>query len=506
MDKKEQLVVFGIIFLSLLALTFVYAIVVGSSNDVYDLNMQFVSKTEYIGGDVGQVIVELRNAINNSQVIPATCLANVRYPNKTIFLANQSMVNVSSGSKYINFTVPSTEGTYEYQAVCSYNNKQYIQSSSFHVSSGYRLLQDSVLGRIQIIPQGVSEAKIGETAAESWMLETQRALNITAAYCSVYRLLNNNRSFVAGIVDYYDFNNGIPATINYTNATTASYALIQDSGSPTVGIAPGSVWNQSNKLNFDTTITSSEAWATVPPPNATNTNWEMSMDITGLFNVGGASTFHIALLGVDRDGGGKFSRILTSPYSTTPLNGLIIIGLNDNILADGQGWLDGSSYVAGSGNLFVRRNTTVNGTRWVKTNVSIATSANIKLTRNGDLFSVYSNNVLAYQWVDAVSEIKGVSISSAVPSGTPTSVDNYQLRYSVSDSYTYDNSIVVGGEFNPIFTYYWLPAYNLVKRGSNYVVDCDVALSSATGVSTMQNMIQYVYINSDDRIKAVSIK
>lgn len=100
-----------------------------------EMVFKFVSGTEYVPTDEGQVIVELRDRQYNS--INATCYVSILYPNKTLFVNHQEMADTASvGTQYYNFTVPTVSGVFEYSANCTYLGNNYIVGQSFHVSKG----------------------------------------------------------------------------------------------------------------------------------------------------------------------------------------------------------------------------------------------------------------------------------------------------------------------------------------------------------------------------------
>lgn len=103
-----------------------------------------VSHTEYKSGETGQIIARLVNW--QGDPIDATCLATIKYPDKTAFITNQTMTESSvAGDFYINFTTPTTEGIYEYQSVCNYTIGASPRSSSatnsFHLSPALNIIQ-----------------------------------------------------------------------------------------------------------------------------------------------------------------------------------------------------------------------------------------------------------------------------------------------------------------------------------------------------------------------------
>jgi hypothetical protein len=98
-----------------------------------DLFIKMVSGTEYRYGDLGQVIIELRN--RNYQPIVAECQASILYPDKTYYIENENMTGSTVfGSQYKSFEVPSISGIYEYSVNCTYIGKEYKVGKSFHVT------------------------------------------------------------------------------------------------------------------------------------------------------------------------------------------------------------------------------------------------------------------------------------------------------------------------------------------------------------------------------------
>jgi len=149
------------------------------------LNIKFVSETEYIAGDTGQVIIDVRD--DQMNVVQVPCTASIWYPNKTVFIANQLMTQNAigvnqSGSQYVTFAVPSIEGTYEYQATCSYSSENYTYAKSFHVSSATRTILDA-LSKVQFISEGVDETRTDKWNVNSWRLEGNGT--ITGASCTI---------------------------------------------------------------------------------------------------------------------------------------------------------------------------------------------------------------------------------------------------------------------------------------------------------------------------------
>ena len=109
--------------------------VVGEMPVQGDAVLGIVSGTEYVIGDAGQVIAEVR-AMNGSN-LQSNCTISIWYPDKSSFLVAQT-ADSASGNYYVNFTAPNVTGVYEYRASClvARNNKTVVGSKSFHISQG----------------------------------------------------------------------------------------------------------------------------------------------------------------------------------------------------------------------------------------------------------------------------------------------------------------------------------------------------------------------------------
>jgi len=109
-----------------------------TSNNIIgeDFAMKMVSHTEYWTGETGRIAVRLINAAGTPITVD-NCTADIVYPDNTAYttlaLMNTSLIN---GNHYLDFTVPTPEGVYEYSATCTWNSGARTQtaSSSFHVS------------------------------------------------------------------------------------------------------------------------------------------------------------------------------------------------------------------------------------------------------------------------------------------------------------------------------------------------------------------------------------
>jgi len=263
--EREKILVGGIVLCVIALSFFVYAIAGARAEQ---MRLAFVSKTEYVPGDIGQVIVELRYQLNSS-VVPAECNASVWYPNKTAFIVDEPMAASASGSQFINFTVPSIEGTYEYQAECVYGGRQFISTNSLHVSSGFGRLQSDIRKNLQIMSQGVDQVQLGRNAKNSWKFFSPFTTTIYNATCQVNPLdqggvmyfsddFNRADSAIVGN-DWSEQDNGVGAYTSilsnrmYTwnpngGLTGVTWALIERN----LSFVPAKVWAKVYTLGIDT--------------------------------------------------------------------------------------------------------------------------------------------------------------------------------------------------------------------------------------------------------------
>lgn len=97
--------------------------------------LQFVSGTEYVPGQEGQVAVVVADTLGDVVTGEYTCNYTVLYPNKTMFVSGNFSTITSLGTYYTTFTIPNTAGVYEYGSVCEKTGKKAVASKSFHVST-----------------------------------------------------------------------------------------------------------------------------------------------------------------------------------------------------------------------------------------------------------------------------------------------------------------------------------------------------------------------------------
>jgi hypothetical protein len=132
--NKKVAILLSIVILIIPAGIFTYSFLVSGIEPI----LRFVSGTEYISGETGQVIVRLSDT-NGNPINNAMCNVSILYPDKSYFLVDFPLVPSSEpGNYYAQFTTPTLTGIYEETAKCAVisNNKEnsLTISSSFHVS------------------------------------------------------------------------------------------------------------------------------------------------------------------------------------------------------------------------------------------------------------------------------------------------------------------------------------------------------------------------------------
>ena len=125
--------VVGVFVLAVVVIGFVAYSMFNKAGSLEEPVLQFVSGTEYVSGELGQVIVEAR-FLNGSSAL-GSCTLLSWYPDKSLFFSVGGNLSVS-GNVYTEFVVANVTGVYEYQAQCTYTNgKNGTISKSFHVSA-----------------------------------------------------------------------------------------------------------------------------------------------------------------------------------------------------------------------------------------------------------------------------------------------------------------------------------------------------------------------------------
>lgn len=178
--KKEVVIAF-MFAIVVATFTVIAAYSNGSSQEAL---VEITSRTEYIPGDEGQVLADVRFATTN-QPAPATCYASIVYPNKTVAFTNQEMSTTTLGTHNYTFTVPSVEGVYEYQTRCEFSGRNVTRSKAFHVSSAFGLLTEDIRSQISFLEQGVDEVNYGKNSRNGWKMESSYVTNISDVSCRI---------------------------------------------------------------------------------------------------------------------------------------------------------------------------------------------------------------------------------------------------------------------------------------------------------------------------------
>ncbi len=191
---------FSLVILFMTCVTYTFWFIVPGIGVGFDseVEVQITSRTEYVPGDAGQVITEVRYLLSNDPA-PAMCYASVYYPNKNVLFVDQLMVNQSFGTHYYEFDVPMVEGVYEYQTSCDLGTRNVTRSKAFHVSSSFRLLNDTISSQQSFISEGTVNAKIGKTAASTWTVVSQASVVLQDYECRFYHITGLMREEVENV-------------------------------------------------------------------------------------------------------------------------------------------------------------------------------------------------------------------------------------------------------------------------------------------------------------------
>jgi len=131
--NKPRIVIAGLLLLAIATAGAMY--IDGQSIAKKDV-FYIVSNTEYWSGETGQVVARFVN-FKGDPITVNNCTADILYPNQTYFVQAALMSDSAiAGDHYYAFTVPATEGVYDYKVVCNYGtpNKQKTASKTFHVN------------------------------------------------------------------------------------------------------------------------------------------------------------------------------------------------------------------------------------------------------------------------------------------------------------------------------------------------------------------------------------
>jgi hypothetical protein len=185
MEDNKKIVVLVCLVIVLAIASF---ILIASSNRVsaQEFTINIISGTEYDVGNMGQLVVEIRD--KNFNPINATCFFTIFYPNKNYFVSSGNASGITDvGTYFYTFQVPSVEGVYEYSVSCTKGAKTYVVGKSFHVRN--------YLAEFELEAQDT--VKLGEMATTGWRTQSG-GRKITSLNCSIPgtgSLFNNNESF-----------------------------------------------------------------------------------------------------------------------------------------------------------------------------------------------------------------------------------------------------------------------------------------------------------------------
>lgn len=179
------------------------------ANNTDAIVMQVVSDTEYSSGETGQFILRVTDAKNNP--ISTACFGSIAYPDKTIFVNNQTMVpSAFLGNYFINFTTPANYGIYEEYAECYVNTPKGIfkasKSSSFHISDIRDVIlntNSTLYNELVNIHTDVNNLPSAITVNITGTITNATALvlnQMTVYYNSLYNTINGIPSNVVGAV------------------------------------------------------------------------------------------------------------------------------------------------------------------------------------------------------------------------------------------------------------------------------------------------------------------
>ncbi len=138
--KKIIYILTTILFITIISMIYLYT----PTPETAEPDIKMVSGTEYISGELGQIIVRLADNMGNP-IENADCTVTLLHPDKSFFFIDRAMNKTTiAGNYFVAFTTPTTEGIYEEHIICNITHNDvkrtlYI-SSSFHVSPGLNLI------------------------------------------------------------------------------------------------------------------------------------------------------------------------------------------------------------------------------------------------------------------------------------------------------------------------------------------------------------------------------
>jgi sugar (pentulose or hexulose) kinase len=107
-------------------------------------SVQFVSGTEYMGGEDAQTIVRVANNLGMG-LTADWCNVTIYNPDKSTLVTNTLMEEGGAdGSWFYNWTAPETYGIYEQYAECKVAGRTIGNSKASHVSEALSLLNETL--------------------------------------------------------------------------------------------------------------------------------------------------------------------------------------------------------------------------------------------------------------------------------------------------------------------------------------------------------------------------
>lgn len=193
--KRRLPVVMTVLFLA----TFVIAFGAGAfmyatgEQTIQTPKMAMVSHTEYAYSAPGQIIARLVDFQGNPVVVN-NCTATILYPDKTSFVSAALMsASTISGDYYYNFTTPAgPEGTYEYQATCTYaaGTKTASVTNSFHLTPNF----NNILANLSYIESQLDAVQGNLTEIDNYLVAMNSSL--AGDIASLSAQLNSNVSTI----------------------------------------------------------------------------------------------------------------------------------------------------------------------------------------------------------------------------------------------------------------------------------------------------------------------
>jgi hypothetical protein len=272
-----------------------------------EADMKMISHTEYWSGETGKIAVRLVDNTGNP-ISVNNCTTSILYPGETAFVTDGLMTSSGfTGNHYYDFTVPTTEGVYEYSSTCNWGvNKAQTVASSFHVSPALNtqkvinatsatnnallinlttkavaIYNDTQYIRSNMITQtSIDNAVAGiNSSMNTQFTQLQTNISQLMSFCgnpqtsgsALCAYLSNINTSVAGIAT----NNAILSEINATTHTTYTYMTT------TLFNKVNDVFGLATSIN--NTVTAVQA--TVNTINTTTTNTQNTVNtINGTVN------------------------------------------------------------------------------------------------------------------------------------------------------------------------------------------------------------------------------